>query len=68
MMQIAQLNLARMLAPLDDDAIMADFVASLASVNAAADTSPGFVWRLADESGTRATSIRIDDDEMMIGT
>ena len=64
-MQIAQLNLARMLAPLDDP-IMADFVASLAPVNAAADVSPGFVWRLADESGTGATSIRIDDDDMLI--
>jgi hypothetical protein len=64
-MQIAQLNLARMLAPLDDP-IMADFVASLAPVNAAADASQGFVWRLADESGTGATSIRIDDDDMLI--
>ena len=63
--QIAQLNLARMLAPLDDP-IMADFVASLAPVNAAADAAPGFVWRLADESGTGATSIRIDDDDMLI--
>jgi len=64
-MQIAQLNIARMLAPLDDP-VMADFVAGLAPVNAAADAAPGFVWRLADETGTAATSIRIDDDDMLI--
>ena len=64
-MQIAQLNLARLLAPLDDPAL-ADFVAWLGPVNAAADASPGFVWRLADESGTGATSIRIDDDDLLI--
>jgi heme-degrading monooxygenase HmoA len=64
-MQIAQLNVARMLAPLDDP-VMADFVAGLAPVNAAADAAPGFVWRLADETGTGATSIRIDEDDLLI--
>lgn len=32
-----------------DDPLMADFVAALDPVNAAADSSPGFVWRLADD-------------------
>ena len=62
---LAQLNLARMLAPLDSPEL-ADFVAALATVNAAADAAPGFVWRLADESGTAATSIRLFDDELLI--
>jgi hypothetical protein len=63
--QLAQLNVARMKAPLTDPR-MADFVAALAPVNAAADASPGFVWRLADETGTGATNIRAFDDETML--
>ncbi len=64
-MHLAQLNLARMLAPLDSREL-ADFVASLAPVNAAADAATGFVWRLADESGTGATSIRLFDDDLLL--
>ena len=64
-MHLAQLNLARMLAPLDSPEL-ADFVAALAPVNAAADVAPGFVWRLADESGTGATSIRVFDDDLLL--
>ena len=64
-MHLAQLNLARILASLDSPEL-ADFVATLAPVNAAADVAPGFVWRLADESGTGATSIRIFDDDLLL--
>ena len=53
---LAQINIARMRAPLTDP-IMADFVAQLAPINALADASPGFVWRLQSESGD-ATSLR----------
>ncbi len=62
---LAQVNIARMLAPLDDP-IMKDFVDQLAQVNALADESPGFVWRLADESGGAATDIRAFDDERIL--
>jgi hypothetical protein len=61
---LAQINIARMLAPIDDP-LLADFVAQLAPVNALADGSPGFVWRLQSESGD-ATSIKIYDDDMII--
>ena len=61
---LAQINIARMLAPIDDP-IMAEFVAQLAPVNALADQSPGFVWRLQSESGD-ATSIKVYDDDMII--
>lgn len=61
---LAQINIARMLAPIDHPA-MAEFVAQLASVNALADSSPGFVWRLQTESGD-ATSIQVYDDDMII--
>jgi hypothetical protein len=46
--QLAHLNIAHMRAPMDS-ASMAGFAAQLDSINALADTSPGFVWRLEDE-------------------
>lgn len=61
---LAQVNVARLRAPLDDP-LLADFVASLEPVNALADASPGFVWRLQTDDGD-ATAIRIFDDEMLI--
>jgi len=53
---IAQFNTARALAPLDDPRL-AEFVARLDEINALAERSPGFVWRLQDDSGN-ATAIR----------
>lgn len=61
---LAQINIARMRAPIDDP-LLAEFVAQLAPVNALADSSPGFVWRLQTESGD-ATSIQVYDDNMII--
>lgn len=43
--QLAQLNIARLIAPLDDPRI-AGFASQLAHVNQLAESSPGFVWRL----------------------
>ncbi len=62
--QIAQVNIGRMLAPLEDP-IMAEFVASLGEINALADSSPGFVWRFQTEEGD-ATAIRPYDDDRII--
>jgi hypothetical protein len=53
---LAQINIARMKAPLEDP-LMQDFVAGLKPINALADAAPGFVWRLQDGSGD-ATSLR----------
>jgi Domain of unknown function (DUF3291) len=53
---LAQVNIARLQAPLDSP-VLADFVAALDPVNAAADAAPGFVWRLQTEDGN-ATSVR----------
>jgi hypothetical protein len=61
---LAQINIGRMLAPIDDP-LMAEFVAQLAAINALADSTPGFVWRLQSESGD-ATSIKAYDDELII--
>lgn len=53
--ELAQLNIARPRAALDDS-IMAGFMANLERINALAETSPGFIWRLQDESGN-ATAV-----------
>jgi hypothetical protein len=65
MYQLAQVNIGRIKAPLDDPA-MAGFVAWLEIVNAIADSSPGFVWRLQTAEGD-ATSLRpFEDDRMLV--
>ena len=61
---LAQINIARLIAPLDDPRI-ADFVAQLGPINALADRAPGFVWRLKTESGN-ATEIVYNDDPFVI--
>jgi hypothetical protein len=61
---VAQINIARLRAPIDAPET-ADFVALLEPINALADTAPGFVWRLQTEDGD-ATSIRAFDDDRII--
>jgi len=61
---LAQLNIGRILAPLDSP-VMADFVNNLDKINALAEGSPGFVWRLKDEANN-ATSIHVFDDERIL--
>jgi hypothetical protein len=61
---IAQVNIARALAPLTDP-LMKGFVDQLDYINSVADRSPGFVWRLKADDGN-ATSIRAFDDPLMI--
>ena len=61
---LAQANIARAVAPMDD-AAMADFMAQLDTINALAERSPGFVWRLKSDSGN-ATDIPVTDDPLEI--
>ncbi len=61
---LAQLNVARLLAPLNDPSI-SDFVGALDRINALAEASPGFVWRLQSDSGN-ATDIRVEQDPLLI--
>jgi heme-degrading monooxygenase HmoA len=49
-LHLAQFNVARVRYELDDPR-MAGFVAALAPINALADRSQGFVWRLHDDTG-----------------
>jgi Domain of unknown function (DUF3291) len=61
---LAQLNVGRLLAPLESDTL-AGFVAALEPINAVADGHPGFVWRLQTDAGD-ATSIRPTDDDLFL--
>jgi hypothetical protein len=61
---LAQLNIARFKAPMDDPG-MAGFVDNLDPINALADRWPGFVWRLQTEEGN-ATAIRAFDDDLLL--
>jgi len=58
---LAQINVGRLVAPLDSTQL-ADFVAALDPVNAVADAAPGFVWRLQTEDGN-ATALRAFEED-----
>ena len=61
---LAQLNVARMRFALESPE-MQGFVDQLERINALAEASPGFVWRLEGEGGD-ATDIRILDDPSLL--
>jgi Domain of unknown function (DUF3291) len=63
-MQLAQLNIAKLLAPIDS-LQLAQFVANLDRINALAEASPGFVWRLKTESGN-ATELQPLGPEIIV--
>ncbi len=63
-MHLAQLNVGRLKAPIGDPMIR-DFQTNLARINLLAESSPGYVWRLQDESGD-ATGIKPFGDELEI--
>ncbi|MEM7021403.1 MAG: DUF3291 domain-containing protein [Pseudomonadota bacterium] len=61
---LAQINVAHMLYPIDHPG-MAEFVRNLDQINALAEGTPGFVWRLQGDNGN-ATELRFTDDPMFI--
>jgi hypothetical protein len=61
---LAEINIGRLRAPVGDPMI-ADFVANLDRINALAEASPGFVWRLTG-AGNNATDIRPDPNDAMM--
>lgn len=63
---LAQVNIGRIRGPLDGP-VMAGFMARLDEINALAESSPGFVWRLQTPAGN-ATYLRPyeDDDQILI--
>lgn len=62
--QLAQLNIATLKAPLDSPELK-DFVDNLDRINALAESSPGFVWRLMGD-GNDATSLRPLGDNVIV--
>lgn len=64
MHELAQLNIGVIRAPMDSP-VMAEFAENLDRINALAEASPGFVWRLQTEEGN-ATAIRPFEDENLL--
>jgi hypothetical protein len=62
--ELAQVNIGRLKAPLDSDQLK-PFADGLAPVNAVADASDGFVWRLQDDTGD-ATDLRAFDEWTLV--
>jgi hypothetical protein len=60
---LAQLNIARAVAPMEHEA-MSDFYSNLEAINGLGERSPGFVWRLKDDSGN-ATAFKVSDDPLV---
>jgi hypothetical protein len=65
MWNIAQVNIGRIKGLTMEDPIMKDFVDKLDEINALAEGSPGFVWRLKDDAGN-ATAIQFSEDNRII--
>ncbi|MCZ7439390.1 DUF3291 domain-containing protein [Micromonospora sp. WMMC241] len=61
---LAQLNIARLRAPIDSP-VLADFVARLPEIHDLAERSPGYVWRLQDDSGD-ATAFRPFEPDVIV--
>ncbi|MFF2078405.1 DUF3291 domain-containing protein [Kitasatospora sp. NPDC058162] len=62
---LAQFNLATLRHPVDDPRI-APFVELVSPVNAAADTAPGFVWRLTADGKDDATALRPAGEDVIV--
>ncbi len=62
---LAQINVGRLLA-LPSDPAVAEFVNALDRINALADASPGFVWRLQSDSGNALDVVVTDDPQMAV--
>lgn len=61
---LAQINIGRLVAPRGDPRVQ-PFFDALDRINALAEASPGFVWRLKDEGGN-ATDLAIGGDPLLI--
>ncbi len=61
---LAQINIAQAKDEMDSE-VMKGFVERLDEINALAEASPGFIWRLQDESGN-ASEIQVFDDPLLL--
>lgn len=62
---LAQINIATLIAPLDDPKI-SGFVKGLDRINHLAEASDGFVWRLKEEDSDNATGLSPYEDPLII--
>jgi Domain of unknown function (DUF3291) len=62
---LAQVNIGRLIAP-PDDPLLAEFFSELDRVNALAEATPGFVWRLQDETGNSMAMAPTPDPRVAI--
>jgi hypothetical protein len=62
---LAEFNIARLNAPLDDPS-NAEFTSVLEAVNLIAEVSPGFVWRLTSDDDRSASYVQVYDDPLLI--
>lgn len=62
---LAQMNIARAVDDMESET-MAGFVARLEEINALADSSPGFVWRLQDEAGDATNIQAFSDPDLLV--
>ena len=62
---LAQVNIGRVLAA-PDDPIMEGFMSRLDEINALAESSPGFVWRLQTSEGNATYFRPYDDDRVLM--
>src|SRR5436190_10136251 len=63
---IAQLNIASMLGKDINDPVMSEFVAQLDTINALAEQSRGFVWRLKSDDGNATSYNPYHDDRIIV--
>ncbi|UCD59711.1 MAG: DUF3291 domain-containing protein [Flavobacteriaceae bacterium] len=62
---LAQINIARMLAPLDSP-VMKDFTDNLDRINQLAELSKGFVWRFIEDETSDSTFKVFHDDYIVV--
>ena len=61
-LHVAQLNIGRLHHPLDAEE-NAEFAAALGPINALAEATPGFVWRLVDDDGRSSSYVRLPGED-----
>ena len=64
--QLAEINVARMIGVNIDDPVMKEFVDNLDRVNELAENSPGFIWRLKDDSNNASSFNPFNDEQIII--
>jgi heme-degrading monooxygenase HmoA len=64
--QLAQLNIGRIVGAHMQDPVMQTFVDLLDHINALAEGSPGFVWRLKDDNNNATSLNPFGDDRVIV--